>query len=329
MNKIDLICGNCLEVMKNLPSESVDAVVTDPPYAILKHRIETGIDVKLFLSECKRVLKLNSFLIYFGQQPTLTLWNSLAFKLFNYKSEIIWYKRQRSSPMNDIGRVYENIMVVCNGTRKFNPVRRSWSDVQESLAEFRDISTYTGMLNDLRSVLMRKDKYENVLNYLELSDKRIYFKKVSKTCNEYATLRSVKDIDRYLQKMNNVIYGILPQNLISFIPHNKQKLDASGQGLGDHNIKFPTVKPIQLMEYLIELTTNENDVILDPFMGSGTTGIACRNLNRQFIGIEIDKEYYDIAYQRIHEELPPVESSDGDTSETLEKPQQPKQYKLF
>lgn len=88
----------------------------------------------------------------------------------------------------------------------------------------------------------------------------------------------------------------------------------------------PTVKPIRLMEYLTKLISRENQVVLDPFMGSGTTGIACQNLGRQFIGIEISKEYYDIAYQRIHEELPPVESSDA-TSEEIKQP--PRQYKLF
>lgn len=58
-------------------------------------------------------------------------------------------------------------------------------------------------------------------------------------------------------------------------------------------------KPINLLEYLIEKSSNENDIVLDCFMGSGSTGIACKNLNRNFIGIELDKEFYDIAVNRI------------------------------
>ena len=62
----------------------------------------------------------------------------------------------------------------------------------------------------------------------------------------------------------------------------------------------PTQKPIYVMKWLIERLTNEGDVVLDPFMGSGTTGVACKELNRNFIGIEIDENYYNIAYKRIN-----------------------------
>jgi site-specific DNA-methyltransferase (adenine-specific) len=61
----------------------------------------------------------------------------------------------------------------------------------------------------------------------------------------------------------------------------------------------PTVKPLSLMRYLIKLITPSNGVVLDPFMGSGTTGIAAKNLNRGFIGIELETEYFEIAKARI------------------------------
>lgn len=65
------------------------------------------------------------------------------------------------------------------------------------------------------------------------------------------------------------------------------------------NKEHPTEKPIQLMEILINNSSKEGDIVIDPFMGVGATGIACKNLNRNFIGIEIDKKYFDIAKQRI------------------------------
>ena len=61
----------------------------------------------------------------------------------------------------------------------------------------------------------------------------------------------------------------------------------------------PTQKPVALLEYLIKTYTNENDTVLDFTMGSGSTGVACKNLNRKFIGIEKDENYYNIAKQRI------------------------------
>jgi len=63
----------------------------------------------------------------------------------------------------------------------------------------------------------------------------------------------------------------------------------------------PTVKPIRLLTYLTEYSTNENDTILDPFMGSGTTGVACVQTGRNFIGIEIEPKYFEIAEKRIKE----------------------------
>jgi DNA modification methylase len=73
---------------------------------------------------------------------------------------------------------------------------------------------------------------------------------------------------------------------------------ASKSERGEAN-NHPTVKPIKLMEYLVKLASREGAVILDPYLGSGTTGIACRNLNRQFIGIELDPAYFEIARKRI------------------------------
>ena len=65
----------------------------------------------------------------------------------------------------------------------------------------------------------------------------------------------------------------------------------------------PTIKPITIIEKLIRNSSNENDLILDCFMGSGTTGVACKNLNRNFIGIELSKEYFEIAKERINERI--------------------------
>lgn len=79
-----------------------------------------------------------------------------------------------------------------------------------------------------------------------------------------------------------------PTNLISFNNHNPR------------NKLHPTEKSVALLEYLIKTYTNENDTVLDNCMGSGSTGIACINTNRNFIGIELDKKYFEIAKERIY-----------------------------
>lgn len=70
---------------------------------------------------------------------------------------------------------------------------------------------------------------------------------------------------------------------------------------GREKCNHPTQKPLYLMDNLIKIFTNENDIILDPFMGSGSTGVAAIKNNRNFIGIELDKNYFNISYQRIME----------------------------
>jgi DNA modification methylase len=89
----------------------------------------------------------------------------------------------------------------------------------------------------------------------------------------------------------------------------KVKSLKTGSGNERNNLNqnhHPTVKPVELMEYLVRLVTPKNGVCLDPFMGSGTTGVAAKNLGRSFIGIEMEKSYYDISVKRIAETPEPL-----------------------
>lgn len=72
---------------------------------------------------------------------------------------------------------------------------------------------------------------------------------------------------------------------------------------GKEKVKHPTQKPIKLFEWLIKTYTNEGDIVLDNCIGSGTTAIACLNTNRKYIGFKIEKEYYDLAIDRINKHL--------------------------
>lgn len=98
----------------------------------------------------------------------------------------------------------------------------------------------------------------------------------SSNYGEQVRVRTVNDGERY------------PIDVIEF-KRDKEKL-------------HPTQKPVALLEYLIKTYTNEGDVVLDNCMGSGSTGIACVNTNRNFIGIELDENYFNIAKERINKE---------------------------
>ena len=88
------------------------------------------------------------------------------------------------------------------------------------------------------------------------------------------------------------------------IRHPRTVLDIPVTNNDDSKKFHPTQKPVELSEYFIKTYTNEGDVVLDNCMGSGSTGIACLNLNRGFIGIEIEKEYFDRASKWISESYP-------------------------
>jgi DNA modification methylase len=84
------------------------------------------------------------------------------------------------------------------------------------------------------------------------------------------------------------------------IPFNSGKKDIKGFGRKETKSKWGhSGFPLELPETCILLTTKENDIVLDPFMGSGTTGVACKELNRHFIGIELDENYFNMAKERI------------------------------
>ena len=77
----------------------------------------------------------------------------------------------------------------------------------------------------------------------------------------------------------------------------------------------PTQKPVDLLEYLIKTYTNENELVLDFTMGSGSTGVACANTNRKFIGIELDKNYFNIDYKRVEEAFFNAQNKEGALNE--------------
>ena len=93
-------------------------------------------------------------------------------------------------------------------------------------------------------------------------------------------------------------FGITPTISYNNTYYPKSILTFSTGSRVDHH--HPTQKPVALMEYLIKTYTNEGDTVLDNCMGSGTTGVACKNLNRNFIGIELDESYFNIAKERIN-----------------------------
>jgi len=122
----------------------------------------------------------------------------------------------------------------------------------------------------------------------QMTEGKAYTCKSGKQKSNSAVVRGGKggreDVSGFVTKNDGKRF---PKNLVK-INRDKEKL-------------HPTQKPVELMEYLVKTYSNEEDLVLDNCMGSGTTGVACKNLNRRFIGIELDNEYFNMAKERIED----------------------------
>lgn len=219
---IELWNGDCLELIKDIPDNSIDLLVTDPPYKCI--------------SGGKPHKK--------GQPSGMLSKNDgKIFEHNNIKPEI-W-----------IPEVYR---VLKEGTHCYIMVNTL------NLENYLKICRECGF--GLHSVLCWKKN--------NVTPSRWYMK----NCEFTLFLRKgkAKTINNVGSKMIHEFDNIIGNKL------------------------HPTEKPVELMEYYITNSSNVGDTVLDPFMGSGTTGVACKNLNRKFIGIELDDTYYEIANNRIN-----------------------------
>lgn len=110
---------------------------------------------------------------------------------------------------------------------------------------------------------------------------------------------------RYISNIELLSWYVKPGDKWTFNRQN-EKYEGSvlrypSESGGGFKRYHPTQKNLKMMEYLIKIHTHENDLVLDPFMGSGSTGVACLNTNRRFIGVELDENYFNIAKDRIEE----------------------------
>lgn len=304
LENIKLYNGDCLEVMKDIPDGSVDLILTDPPYGTVtdignaenvKHGMkgktswDNVLDYELMWEQINRVLRKNGKCVLFSQEPfTSDLIKSATPNVpFNYRS--IWVKDHfansliaKKAPVNyyeDIC-VFNKISSCDNNTvkvylkkEKDKAYSSGWTD--RKLRELCSLSLKGGGLlchywGSGQWMMPTEEKYKKL-------QETGFFKK------PYIELQ--EEYKKYSAVFNLWQGGKYKSNIFNY----KKDYD------GFH----PTQKPVALLEDLIKTYSNENDLILDFTMGSGSTGVACKNTNRKFIGIEIDKEYYEVAKQRL------------------------------
>jgi len=333
-----IIQGNCLEELKTLADNSVDAVVTDPPYGLSFMGKKWDYDVPSVETweECLRVLKPGGYLLAFAGTRTQ---HRMAVRIedagFEIRDMIAWVYGSGFPKSLNIGKAIDKLQgnersVV--GKDKSGGVRNSMAGnfIGGEYDITKGISPHEGWGTALkpalepitvaRKPLGEKTVAENVLKWgtggINIEGSRVG------TTDDISGTSSKTSIwgdgeSKQVESNGNELGGRFPANLIhdgsdeivELFPNDSQRFfycakaskSERNRGVEDGN-KHPTIKPISLMEYLVKLVTKENAIVLDPFAGSGSTLLACKNLNRNYIGIEMEPEYIEIIKARLNNE---------------------------
>lgn len=240
-NKNILWYGECLQMMKQIPDQSINLICCDLPYGVTKNKWDSLIDLDLLWEQYERVIVENGAIVLFGQDKfsaRLMLSNE---KLHRYN--LIWQKTTPTGHLNAKRmplRSHEDILVFYKKLPTYNP--------QKTTGHERKVSTAKHKRNSKKTT-----------NYGEHG------------------LTTYDSTERY------------PKSVLTFAT-DKQK-----------SALHPTQKPLELIKYLVKTYSNENDWVLDNTCGSNTTGLACFELNRNYIGIENDFDMYEISKERVGE----------------------------
>jgi site-specific DNA-methyltransferase (adenine-specific) len=236
--------GDCLELMKEIPDESIDFICCDPPYGTTSIKWDSVLDFNKMWDQYDRIIKPKGVMCLFGSQPFSA--QLICSKLEWFRYELVWNKNKCGSP---------------------------------GLAKKRPMKTH-----------------ENIL---------IFYKNAGGTYNPQMTegkpfKRKSKNKEGYVGKKNDHGYGLKPRKEFENkgTRYPKSILNISRNFSAQQQI-HPTQKPVPLMEWLIKTYSNEGEIVLDNCMGSGSTGVAAVRLNRKFIGMEYDDQYFEICQERI------------------------------
>jgi len=301
-NKVYL--GGCLEVMKEIPDKSIDMILCDPPYGNIK-KAPTGwnieklqwdniINPQEYFNLANKILRKNGIMILFSQEPyTTNLINSQT-KDIQFCYRAIWEKDNFANALgvnkNMVG-FYEDILVFkkhfesennddnpCKeyAVRVFNFINKPMKDL---ISKYGNTNLTHFYSSGKQFRLCTEETYNKLIQDFSINNMQ-----------GFKTFLELKEMNR--QYKNSFLSTF---NLWEGKKYKSNILKYSKDYEGLH----PTQKPVLLFEDLIKTFSNEGDLVLDNCAGSGTTGVACKNTNRNFILIEKEQEYIDIINKRL------------------------------
>lgn len=318
MNKYELHMGDCLDVMKSIPDGSVDMILCDLPYGTTACAWDSALPLCQLWSEYMRVAKPHSAIVLTASQPFTTTLIASNMPMFRYSwvwekdqgVNFLSAKRQPLKAHEDVVVFYKDLAEQRGAAPEYLPLREYFQSEREKTG----ISSK--QMRDLLGNHMAGHYFTNGVqfcipseeNYLKLQSTGAFMRPYHDIKSEYeelgASIRSVT----YNPQMTTGKPYISGRGDSGAVTGNVTKVQTVNEGTRyPRSIQFfkretglhPTQKPVPLMEYLIRTYTNEGDTVMDNCMGSGTTGVACMNTGRRFIGIEMDSGYFQTAQDRI------------------------------
>ena len=296
MDKIELnkiYNEDCLEGMKRIPDGSVDLILTDPPYGTMNGfngiDWDFAIDPKEVYTIANRILRKNGKMVLFSQEPYTSRLITEAHPNVPFSYRMIWEKDNfanallaNKAPVS----YYEDVLVFAKkyDLEGIHPLR----------VYFRKVLSFIGLnLKEINKTLGHR-KAEHAF-YVDSTQHGLC---TEKTYNELINVFKINKMDGF--KTYEDVKQLDTPSVFNLWEGNKYKSNIL-KYKKDYDGYHPTQKPVLLLEDLVKTFSNDGDLVVDLTMGSGSTGVACVNTNRKFIGFELDKGYFDIATKRIEE----------------------------
>ncbi|HCL5269754.1 TPA: site-specific DNA-methyltransferase [Salmonella enterica] len=301
--------GDCLNILPTLQPGSVDLILCDPPYGTIKGagldswnatttQWDNVIEPGAMFAACERVLRVNGMLILFAQEPYTSRLITNAHNNVPFSYRLVWKKEHfgiglnaRKSPVS----YFEDVMV-------FSKVERYDPKFDHPLREYaRQITTFAGVTATQANKTLGHQKADHFFRYdciqFTIPTRDTYNQLIDvynlTAMPGFLTYEEMKSMHESWRKTRQ-----LPPRVFNLPPGKRHKSNIL-EYARDRERYHPTQKPVALLEDLIQTYSNPGDTVLDFTMGSGSTGAACLNTGRRFIGIEKDKRYFDIAVNRI------------------------------
>jgi len=312
--KYQIFNEDCISISK-LKAHSIDAIVTDPPYGISyqNHYWDKDLPRPEIWKECLRVLKPGGYALVFSSIRLMhRLMVSLEDTGFIIKDVLFWVHTNGMPKSRNISLEIDDLLGVeskITGEYKYSQgYARGGKDNYYAEGKKYIKEPVSDLGNKFKGAgTGLKPAYEPII----LLQKPIALETIAKNVLEYGTgILNLEDTRIPYEEGENKVghnphpKGRIASNVIRTVNiedgYDKfftiPKVRQHAEDFNHH----PTLKPVELMQHLVKLVSFEDGVILDPFMGSGSTGVACLELNRKFIGYEIDENYFNVVHKRMN-----------------------------